>query len=349
MHSDKKITVHCCYELNCGGETVATQKVIENLKGKTAFFVTESVSSNLQASNLLYFLNWIVKSTFAHYKSIKKQKKINILYATTFTGVLGFLLTQNFKQKRIIYHYHGSRIPQKPYFEWNKKYFIQEFKYQLSYLLHSMVFAKTDILIFPSTEAKSTLTFLFPNIKNMRTKIIANGYDKREFHPISVESKIRIRNNLQLPPKAVVFLISGRIEPQKNIFHAIKIFQKLRRKQDLFLLLCFPRPSNKTEVAYLAYLHRYVAQLNHQHSVLFIEDAYEQYQASEIIGCADCVISFSATEVYPLSMIEAFACKVPYFTTNTSISKLYIQLKKEGLVTWKEVANKIASIILELM
>lgn len=349
MHSDKKIAVHCCYEHNSGGETVATQKIIENLKRKTTFCVTESVFSNLQASNLLYFLNWIVKSTYAHYKSIKKQKKIDILYATTFTGVLGFLLTRNFKNKRIIYHYHGSRIPQKPHFKWNKKYFIQEFKYQLSCFLHSIVFAKTDILIFPSIEAKSTLTFLFPAIRNLRTKIIVNGYDKKEFHPISVESKIRIRNDLRLPQKAVVFLISGRIEPQKNIFRAIKIFLKLRETRDLFLLLCFPKPSNKTEVAYLAYLHRYVSQMHHKHTILFIEDAYVQHKAAEIIGCVDCVISFSATEVYPLSMIEATACGVPYFTTNTSIHKLYIELKREGAVTWNEVANKIAKIILELM
>ena len=66
---------------------------------------------------------------------------------------------------------------------------------------------------------------------------IPNGVDLERFTPVSINEKIALRNNLQLPNGELV-LFAGRLEAEKRVGDLIQIWPEVRkRNQDAYLLI----------------------------------------------------------------------------------------------------------------
>lgn len=345
MHNRKKIAIIFCYEKNCGGESIAIDSIIAEFNSNRDFITYAYAGKSLCSTNFLQFAKWITSSIANFFLQFKKINEGYLIYATTYTAAcaaIPYILT---RKTKVIFHYHGNRVPDYPTNLSGFRFYSQFTKYLLAFFLQNLAFCSSNLIITPSSESRDFIMnkYLFLSKKNII--VIPNGYDQNNFYPITNRLKKNIKKSLMIPKNHKVFLYCGRLEPKKNIEKLIKFVANYNIKTDVHCMIAHNKPQNSTESRYAEKIYNIIKINNLSSLFTVIEDAYHNYPPAHIYGIADCVISFSKVEVMSLVKIESIACGVAY------ASPLCIKKCNDTshITSWTEVAKMLTAICNKLI
>lgn len=237
-----------------------------------------------------------------------------------------------------------ARVPVRLYCQWGMVYVgMQGFKRKI-FKLEEKIVCKLSTWIEP--DSKSNLDFshkekLYPKWKGSVVGAgSASGVNLEKFD-ISKKEKYRvaIREQLNIPELAYVFVFVGRVTKDKGINELYSAFRKiLKCAPDCYLMIVGPEEGIETIDQRL-----YKWSKNEEH-VLYVGEtnAVEQY-----LSAADCFVLPSYREGFGLGTVEAEAMGLPVIVTNIpgpidamipnrtglivrkeSVSELYMAMKK---------------------
>ncbi len=309
-----------------GGEQVATEYMLQALQ-KRGHQVTVHTLSSLECTSTLSYTLWIAKSVITSLWIVWRYRHYQVFYTTTFTALLAAVLLQPFTHQKISFHYHGNRIPDvldrdSPLL----RRWTQSYKHWLAKMLHQFGWARTAIFFVPSSFILQQLFRQFSRLGRKQV-IVPNGVDHQKFRPVSAHQKRILRKKYQVPTSAFVCAVIARLEKNKNILASLAVIQALHkeRKEGVFLMLVTSTQTNQTD---------YAAQVRDELNTLSIpfqwvtntaEVFTREIEMAVFYQLSDCVISHSAQEVFPLVLLEAAACEVPYFAKKNGITEQYLQ------------------------
>lgn len=344
MHNRKKIAILFCFEKNCGGESIAIDSIIAEFNSNRDFNTYAYTGKSLISTNFFQFVKWIISSIANFFLQFKKIKEKCLTYTTTYTAACAAIPYIITRKTKVVFHYHGNRVPDYPINLRGLKFYSQFTKYLLAYFLQNLAFFSSDLIITPSSESRDFINDKYLFLSKRKIIIIPNGYDQNKFYPIPRKLKKSIKKSFMIPVKHKVLLYCGRLEPKKNIEKLVNFVVKYNKKTDIHCIIAHNKPENFTESKYAEKLYNIIKK-NHLSSLITtIEDAYSKYPPAHIYGLADCVISFSKIEVMSLVKLESIACGVDY------VSPLCMKKCDDAThaASWKEVADMLSTILKKL-
>ena len=305
-------------EHDSGGELKAAKSLLDAVT-RTGSPVMYTYGAPLRRTGLLHYLFWIVTSLVQSSWLALKHRRFEVVYTTSYTAALGALIARPFTQQFICFHYHGSRIPPQevPDTSWLQRH-TQSIKHAMVSYLHRWTWSQVNLFISPSEHTQLRLAKSFPNLGRAQL-ILPNGVDTTFFYPVSEAYKQKLRKQFHIPKTALVCLVIARAEPQKKIEDSIAFITDIQRysRKQVLLLLATPQIGNNPE--YLVSLQQFLARTELPH--LLIQD---HPNTPELYQVSDCVISHSLQEVFPLVLLEASACGVPYFAKKNGAVEHYL-------------------------
>lgn len=150
------------------------------------------------------------------------------------------------------------------------------------------------------------------SLTNDKIGIIYNGYNKKEFHPISDEHKLKAcRSKYNLPEQFIFHL--GNEDPRKNLVNVIKAASLLYKNKAINIPLVISSITQKK-------LTRILRKINMPEMESFIH--LPGYIPREDLACfynmASVFLFPSFDEGFGMPVIEAMACGTPVITSNLS-------------------------------
>lgn len=311
MSSSKKIAVW--YEPNRGGESVLTEGVINLLRRKKTCIVF--FGGQLKAHNTLAFFAWIVNELSKSWLVLRGKDRFQVVYTPLFTmACMAVVHRYIFGYPRVVWHYHGNRVPDSPFMVRGlKTKLTQLIKFLFSYFLHYFALFGVDVLVVPGKESKKQLQKKF-NLLNRSIVVIPNGVDDRLFKPTSLKEKNLHKKALSLSPQTKIITYLGRLDKSKGIARLLKVFKLLSEEQhNLTLIIAYPDSHSVSErltekkIITLAAKKKGV--------VLFKNPSVHQ-----IYAVTDLAISFSTLELASptLFLLESLFSECLFLTTNSA-------------------------------
>lgn len=325
------------YETDCGGETIATQELIKHFKTESSFTTNIIALQKLNSSSSLQFFGWIFKSIINVVQKINQVNRYTTIYTTTFTALFAAILFKYTKKNKVIFHYHGSRMP-----EWSIS-ITQILKYILVYCLHFVGLSFVDSIIVPSQLSKDQFSKSFPFVYKSKIKIIPNGINQNEFFQYTAERKKRVKERYKLPSNSFVISNISRLNKKKRILGLILAFKKIvNQRPHLILIIAFPSSTNLSELNYLKDIKKLIASCKLAPYVKLLKN----HNIIDIYNISDLVVSLSLVENHPLTLLEATATNTKYFTTHKGIREIQNQLKfgNMSLQSWDTSAKQISDL-----
>ena len=146
----------------------------------------------------------------------------------------------------------------------------------------------------------------------------------------SKESKISIRNKLQIPQEKIVFLASGNFIPRKQFDKLIEVFKRFQQRDDFFLII-----AGHGDNAYTRMLMSLAAPLIKQRKVMLHPYVREE-GLRNLYWLSDLCISVATDEGCSVTVLEALACGLPVLSTE--VGETAERMKKHGV--GKLIPNK---------
>lgn len=159
-------------------------------------------------------------------------------------------------------------------------------------------------------------------VDQSRIRVIPNGVDLDEFRSLPERGCFRSRYNISDETKVVLYL--GRISPIKGLDLLIRSFALLTRMiPDSKLVIVGPDAGSLSELRHLS------SKMGISHKILFPGPLFG-VDKLEVLADADVFVLPSVHEMFPISVLEAWACRVPVIvTSNCGIADV---VKYAGLV-----------------
>lgn len=313
IKNQKKLTLLVCYEKGCGGETIATEQICNELSKKGSLSLKKFSASPLRKTNFVSYFLWIFGSIIYWTKIIFKKRGASWVYITTYTAGVAATLLKPISNYKICFHYHGSRLPEKYEGKNIKIKFTQRIKRKTVFFLHYFFLVNINLVITPSPYSQKLLKKLFPVLKNEKIAVIANGVDLSTFKPSTNKAKLSLRKKYGIDPEKKVVTYIGRLNKQKGINLLIKTTQILKNKiPNIALLIAHPKISTPEERVFKRKLKEQIAKVSLSERVLWVVG---EKDISDLYNISDLVISLSRRENFPLIMLEALACKTLFVST----------------------------------
>lgn len=317
-HPKDKITVISIYETGCGGETIAHEHFLNQLRNRTAYSVKTLELTPLQNTDLCSYFLWFFKSFFKSLNHILKFRS-GIIYTPTFTAGIATIAVRMFKDNKLIFHYHGNRIPHKQ----TGVDILQQLKYYFSFYLHEILFSFSDLNIFPSEYSCSQIGKIFPN-SIRKSIVINNGVDTSKFFQLTSKEIDSYKNNLKIQRSAKVLLFVGRLNKYKNISRVIYLFYLFNnRNPKSILLIAHPTPSSEDERIHKSEIGKVIGKFGITSSVIFLENQ----DLPMIYNVSDLCLLLSLRENFPLVMLESLSCGTPFVSSHPSTKKILTKIQ----------------------
>lgn len=181
------------------------------------------------------------------------------------------------------------------------------------------MYNKCHLLIVPSLDVKKKLI----NNDIHTKKIVVNlGVDVKRFD-LSAD-KALAKQRIGIPPDRLVISYLGRLSREKNIRLIYRVFNKLKKRYKLHLLLIGDGPQK--DLIYVDHV-----------TVTGFKDNVEDY-----LKASDIFVMPSFTETTSLSTMEAMACGIPVIATPVGYIKEYV---KDGINGYLMERNGFASML----
>ncbi len=310
---DSKLHILVCYEKSCAGETVATEQICSELaRFKDVNLKTYSAPPLFKTDSLNYFF-WIFKSITSWVGIVARNRNVNWIYTPTYTaGVIASLL-KPISGAKICFHYHGSRMPDKPSGTNFLRYLTQWSKYTITRILHHLFLLNLDLIIVPSDYSKNLLKKQFSATKGKKIIVIPNGVDLKVFKERPFKTKLSLRKKYNIKRNAKVILAIGRLNKEKRVDLLFPVISLLKDKiPNILLLIAYPKEGTKDERIYKRKLKKQIMRLGISDYVLRLPG---EKNIANIYAMSDLVVLASKKENFPLVMLEALASKVIFIST----------------------------------
>ncbi len=326
-------TIIIAEETNCGGESIATQYFVKELKKK--FFISTFPLEGILKTNFFDFFLWHIQTFFYSLKKTISLSRRNpdkiILYSTSYLPGLSAIILNKFKilNLKTCFHYHGNRIPDYPQTNFGLiKRGSQLFKYKFVKTLHQYLVNNSDLLIFTSESSKKTFFNNFSKSLLNNSIIVPNGVNVNKFTPCTDHKKKILKKEFEINSKQVVSLV-GSLNSRKNLLIFLNSL-KFLKNQDTTYIIAFPKPKNEFENVYLQKVNKYLSENLIKKTQIRLFQDYPQIE--HIYQVSNCSVIISSREEFPLCLLESLACGTPVITSTQGLARNLVQ---------KEISKKL--------
>lgn len=247
-------------------------------------------------------------------------KKIDIIHAQAFLSAIPGKILKLIKRKPLIYSVHGTALG-----VW------QELASGNSMKIQRWLERKLICGLKYDQEISASKDFLkYPNI-NKNIIVIPNGVDTKEFDKINVS-----RN------KTFQILFAGRFDKIKGLDYLVDAIKKIADKKYKFSVIL------AGEGYYQEHIKNKIHRLNLDKYVnlpgkLTKKDLIKVYKSSNLF------VLPSISEGQPLTLLEAWAAKLPVVVTNVGDNKEYVHNDVNGYIVPARDADSLANNILKIL
>ncbi|WP_127137727.1 glycosyltransferase family 4 protein [Flagellimonas oceanensis] len=189
-----------------------------------------------------------------------------------------------------------------------------------------------------STETKEFMVDKF-GLSDNRIEMIFNGADENIFYPPSLIEKQQARKRLKVEPYKFVISKLARLEGIKGHKTAIEAYDMLPEEiKNNSILLLGGEGSLKTDLTH------YIENLGLRNNILLLGHINSQ----DLLFASDLGILTSYKEGFPVSVLEAMLCKVPFIRTRAEGAYDQIINGKTGYIIDFDDSNSLKERIIEL-
>ena len=189
-----------------------------------------------------------------------------------------------------------------------------------------ILYNRCDEILVPYPELKGYLRQ--EGVKTTIT-IARLGVDIDRFTPASsIENKEEWKQKMGLDPQKKVIGYVGRISREKNTQVLLDAFKKLKRKEELSLLLVGDGPKEQKKVC---------TQISNCHVTGFVDNVQDYLKAMDIF------VMPSLTETTSLATLEAMASGLPVVATKVGFMQNYIAKGYNGIFFPRNSATLLAA------
>jgi glycosyltransferase-like protein len=177
---------------------------------------------------------------------------------------------------------------------------------------------------------------------------VSNGVDTARFSPQHDATDAELRERLDLPPGAIVFVSVGGVEERKNTIRILQGFQLLRLQHPLARLLIAGGASLLDHTEYQARFAGVLSHCGRSASAVIRTGALRQKLMPALYRTATSFVFPSTSEGFGLTVLEAMASGVPVVTSRNPPFTEYL---REGDVAWCnpfDTASIVAAMALSL-
>lgn len=305
-------------EDNHGGEGQATKsllRAVADLRHASSqpLLIHHYRIPALQRTSLIGYLSWLLHTLLRSGILVWRHRQAEVFYTTSFLPALAAVWWRPWTGQRVCLHYHGNRLPVAVITDrswWRRA--SHQLKYQLTKWLHHLSWPAVDVFLVPDASIVPTLQRAVTPVLGHRWQVVPNGVNAAQFHPVSSELKQRLRKQFHIPHRALVCGLFARLDPVKDFGSSLACIQAIQRhcRHQVLVLLAFPQAGSDPK--YEQQLRQQLRQSELAH--LFFGDFPKLNQLYQV---CDCVISHSQQEVFPLTLLEAAATGIPFFTPAT--------------------------------
>ena len=309
MKNNKRLILFIFEKVN-GGELTETKLISSGFGKKNKYRVKKLILTPLLHTGTTEYIKWILHSIYVAYTKIKKTDP-DFVYTTTFTGGVAARLYKVCGNTKLIFHYHGERVPPKEGNNFFKK-ITQNIKHETTLMLHRFFLSHSDLVIVPSTFSKNNINKIY-RVDKSKLIVIPNGINISKYIKVNKEA-IKLKTNIKKNIHSVKIILSvGGYNARKNLLKLIEVFNILNRKlnKDVVLILTSFSPVTCAEKTYKDLMVSLIDKYNLKNKVLLIENP----DVSNYYKIADLYVSLSASEHLPLTLLESFASNLVYCST----------------------------------
>lgn len=293
------------YEVNCGGETVAVTSIINELINTRNASLIHHPQLPLSKTGFQSFFGWIVISVYHWLGFMINNRNADWVYTTTFTAGVAAVVLKSFFRFRLVWHYHGTRVPLTAEGLKGKTFLSQKIKRAIVILFHKFFLDRTDLIIVPGSTTKTKLLEEFPYLHKKMIRVIPNGVDIKMFKPVSVPEKKKLLHDLKITGHPVILWL-GRLNIKKGLNLLLRVITELKKDlPDLILILAHPKIQNPYEFQYKQQLLTLITKLKIQNNIYWLTD----YPVPNLYNISELVVSLSEIELFQLILLEALATK----------------------------------------
>jgi len=311
---DKSKFEHCL--IFHGGEKIERELIAMGIK----VFVSSSLNKKVPLKAFIDIIRII------------KENNIDIIHTHLNKSYVIGGMANIFLRRKFIYNYHGLFLANSPYYN-----FMELIIYRICHLL-IYFFGVVNTAIVPSERSRQLLmkeTKLFPE-----PVVYYNGFDTND-ETKNLNTELYNRLKIIKEEKTVIAVI-GRLEIDKQINKAIKVFRNVFNNENKVHLLIFGDGKLEPE------LRRLIDELNVTDNIEiqgFVEEIKNYY------GLFDIIFFTSRWEGMPLVIWEAMAKGIPVIAPDVGGFKEILELNNCGLIyepgNIKEAEEKLLRLIID--
>ncbi|ODS24353.1 hypothetical protein AB835_04100 [Candidatus Endobugula sertula] len=145
------------------------------------------------------------------------------------------------------------------------------------------------------------------SIDKEKVIVIYNGVDTQLYKPVNQDTKATLRQSLNIPGNALVFMFSGSGFERKNLSTTIKAFSQLSGNCYLIVV-----GRDKKLASY-----KRLAKRNHCHDRVIFLGAQERSNMPSIYQMADVLVLPTLYDPFPNAILEALSSGLPCITSTT--------------------------------
>ncbi len=213
---------------------------------------------------------------------------------------------------------------------------------QVILALRNEVLKKSDSFISISKAIEDEL--LQCCVDPSKIKYIPNGIDIIRFSPVDENTKSLLRKKLNIPPKKLVFLYTGRLTKIKGLELLLRVWKRLiQEEKDLHLILVGPGENQFLSCEYE------LKQFVNKHNLDSVTFTGAVENVCEYLQCSDCFVLPSESEGLPISLLEAMSCGLPCIATSVGGIPDLIENGKNGKLVKVGDEEGIYNAIVELI
>lgn len=310
-NSDKTKFQH--YLIFQGGESI--EKEVGELGVKV--FVSSSLKKKISVK------------AFADIYKILKRNNVDIIHTHLIKPYAIAGLINIFTKKKFIFNYHGIFLKNNPYYN-----FIERSIYSVVHYLINLL-GRIDVVLVPSKMSKRLLmeeTTLFPE-----PIVYYNGYN--QLNSIKTNSSI-VERVMQIKSQGKIIAIVARLEIQKRLDKALRVFNSLIRREKNTYLLIFGNGDLKNDLTDLT------REFGIESQVIFFDYVPN---ISVYYKFFNIVLFTSDWEGMPLTLWEAMANEVPVVAPDVGGFKEILEENNCGLIYEPGNLNEAENKLLKLL